>query len=86
MALVPVGDRLVVNELTAHEKEGLGYPVGTSGSLDAGIVMAIGDGVEIAHLSVGDRVYYSCSAPKVGTETHVIDGGCVIAFLKKEDL
>lgn len=80
--ITPVGNRLVVTELTSSERADLGFPPGTSGALDVGVVMAKGDDVDL-DVEVGDRVFHRCQAPKIGAESHIVDGDCIVAFERK---
>lgn len=81
--LQPVGARMIVADLTAAEVELLGWPAGTTGAAKVGVVMAVGDAVEL-EVSPGDRVYHTCNGPKCGSESQVVGADCVLAIEKKE--
>lgn len=87
MGLVPVGDRMVVEELTENERQMLGFPVGTSGTVQIGVVMAIAADCALSDLlKVGDRVYHRCKGPKVGADQQMVCSDCVVGYVSKEDI
>lgn len=77
---MPAGDRLAVVDLPAEEKSGLILPPGVGGRPDVGLVVEVGEGVQL-DVDKGDKVFYRCNPTEI-EDVKIIDGGCVVAFEK----
>lgn len=74
----PLANLLLVTELTEEEKKDLGFPPGVGEGLDVGVVVTVGPDVE-QNFTTGDKVFFSCRAPKCGPESMLVHSDCVLA-------
>lgn len=83
MRVMPAGDRLAVVDLPVEEKSGLILPPGVAGRPDVGLVVEVGEGVQLP-VEKGDKVFYRCNVTDI-EDVKIIDGGCVVAYERGED-